>query len=60
MVLIFQFINIFQRNENRFISLVLKEKEHKAIQLPYNLLKFYIINPPISFCYLFIFLVYET
>ena len=44
------FISIFQRNENRFISLVLKAKEQKAIQLPYISLKFYVINPPISFC----------
>ena len=42
MVLIFWFISIFQRNENRFISLVLKAKEQKAIQLPYIFLKFYI------------------
>ena len=33
MVLIFQFLSIFQWNENRFISLVLKTKEQKAIQL---------------------------
>ena len=33
--------DIFQRNENRFISLVLKAKQQKAIQLPYIFLKFY-------------------
>ena len=42
MVLIFYFISIFQRNENRFISLVLKAKEQKTIQLPYIFLKFHI------------------
>ena len=40
--LIFLFITIFQRNENRFISLVLKAKQQKAIQLSYIFLKFYI------------------
>ena len=39
MVLIFYFISIFQRNEKRFISLVLKAKQQKAILMPY---KFYI------------------
>ena len=39
--LIFSFKNIFQRNENRFISLVLKAKQQKGIQLPYIFLKFY-------------------
>ena len=35
MVLIFYFKNIFQRNENRFINLVLiKTKQQKRIQLP--------------------------
>ena len=42
MVLIFEVISIFQRNENRFISLVLKAKQQKAIQMAYILLKFYI------------------
>ena len=35
-------IHIFQRDENKFISLVLKAKEQKAIQLPYIFVKFYI------------------
>ena len=34
--------NYFQRNKNRFISLVLKAKQQKAIQLPYIFLKFYV------------------
>ena len=42
MVLIFEVISIFQRNENRFISLVLKAKRQKAIQMAYILLKFYV------------------
>ena len=42
MVLIFEVISIFQTNENRFISLVLKAKQQKAIQMAYILLKFYI------------------
>ena len=41
-VLIFWFISIFQKNENRFISLVLKAKQQKAIQLSCIFLKFYI------------------
>ena len=60
MVLTFWFISIFQRNENRFFSLVLKPKEQKAIHLSYIFHKFYLINPPISFCYFFIFPVYES
>ena len=34
--------SFFQRNENRFINLVLKAKQQKAIQLSYIFLKFYI------------------
>ena len=33
MVLIFYFKSIFQRNENRFISLFLKAKQQQGIQL---------------------------
>ena len=32
----------FQRNENKFISLVLKAKEEKAIHMPQIFLKLYI------------------
>ena len=35
MELIFKFKSMFQRVENRFISLVLEPKQQKAIQLPY-------------------------
>ena len=31
---------VFQKNENRFVSLVLKAKQRKAIQLPKSFLKF--------------------
>ena len=41
MVLIFYFKSLFQRNENRFIRLVLKAKQLKEIQLSKNFLKFY-------------------
>ena len=34
--------SIFQRNENKFIILVLKAKQQKAIQLVYIFLKFFI------------------
>ena len=40
MALVFQFKTIFQRNENRFISLVLKAKQQNAVQLPLVCLKF--------------------
>ena len=51
----------FQRSENRFISLVLKAKQQKAIQLPYIFLKFYINQFSNQFSsYFFIFLVYDT
>ena len=40
-VLIFLLANIFQRNENTFIRLVLQGKQQKAIQQPYIFLKFY-------------------
>ena len=40
-VLIFLLANIFQRNENTFIRLVLQGKQQKAIQRPYSFLKFY-------------------
>ena len=39
-VLIFQFKSIFPRNENIYISLALKAKQQKGIQLPYNFVKF--------------------
>ena len=52
-------IRIFQRNENKFISLVLKAKQQKAIQLVYISLNFLLINSPINL-YFFIFQVYET
>ena len=35
-------ISTFQRNENRFISLILKTKQQKTIQLPYIFIKFYL------------------
>ena len=50
---------IFQRNENRFISLVLKAKQLKGIQLQFTLNSIW-INSPINFCCFFICLVYET
>ena len=40
MVLIFYFKSIFQENENRLISLSLKAKQQKRIQLSYIFLKF--------------------
>ena len=33
--------NIFQRNKNRFISLVFKTKQQNPIQQPYSFLQFY-------------------
>ena len=59
MVLIFYLISIFQWTENRFISLVLKVKEQKAIQLPYISFNIY-INSLINFYYFLIFVVYKT
>ena len=40
-VLILQFKSIYQRNENKFIKLVLKAKQQKVIQIPFIFLKFH-------------------
>ena len=70
MVLIFQFKNIFQRNENRFTNLVLQNKTNKQankqtkkpkkIKREFSRHKFSLnfiwTNSPISFCYFFILL----
>ena len=60
MVLIFQFIRIFQRNENRFVSLVLKAKQQKPIQMPCSFLKFCINQSSKQLLLFLIFRVYET
>ena len=53
----------FQRDMNRFISLVFKVKQQKANQLPCMFFKFYIdqfFNQFLLFSHFLIFLVYET
>ena len=58
--IIFSFKSIFQKNENRFISLALKEKQQKGIQQPYIFLKFYINQFSNEFLlFLLIFLIYK-
>ena len=53
MVLIFYSLSIFRRNENRFISLVLKAKEHRQLCCHNTFsLNFIVINSPINFCYI--------
>ena len=58
--LTFQFIRIFQRNENRFVSLVLKAKQQKPIQMPCSFLKFCINQSSKQLLLFLIFRVYET
>ena len=51
MVLIFYFISIFQRNENIFISLVLKQRNRRQFSCHMFSLNFKLINSPSNFCF---------
>ena len=52
--------NVFQRNKNRFISLVLKTKQQNPIQPPYSFLQFYVNQLSNRSWFVKLVLVYET